>query len=66
MNAEDCALHRPLIDRAEAGGIFYPWVCECDNPTHYCSVCDEPWFYDQPVCLNVDCPSHEETSNGTA
>lgn len=29
MNAEDCELHRPLIDRAEAGGIYYPWTCEC-------------------------------------
>ena len=32
MNAEDCPVHRPLIDRAEANGIYYPWTCECKAP----------------------------------
>jgi hypothetical protein len=32
MNAEDCPVHRDLIDRAEARGIFYPWICECPYP----------------------------------
>lgn len=30
MNAEDCPVHAPLIDKP--GGIFYPWTCDCPEP----------------------------------
>lgn len=29
MNAEDCDLHRDLIDEPGGEGIYYPWTCEC-------------------------------------
>lgn len=32
MNAEDCPVHRDLIDRAGKAGIYYPWTCECKQP----------------------------------
>lgn len=41
MNAEDCELHRPLIDRAEAGGIYYPWTCECKRVSYAVSDNDD-------------------------
>lgn len=28
MNAEDCRIHRPFIDKT----IFYPWICGCSTP----------------------------------
>lgn len=27
-------------------------------PTHMCSWCGTPWYYDQPVCTNTECGSH--------
>jgi hypothetical protein len=43
MNAEDCPVHRDLIDRAGAAGIYYPWTCECEPETDIprCSSCGE-------------------------
>lgn len=40
MNAEDCPKHRDFIDVPGEGGIYYPWVCECPEPTHYCDNCE--------------------------
>ena len=39
-----------------------PCICQYAL-IHTCRDCGELWFYDQPVCLNPDCPSHlrEET-----
>lgn len=34
--------------------VVYPSVL----PTHMCATCGEPWYYDQPVCLNPSCRSH--------
>lgn len=31
MNAESCLKHRDMIDAPGAGGIYYPWVCECPD-----------------------------------
>ena len=36
MNAEDCPIHRALIDQPGAGGVYYPWICPCEPQCARC------------------------------
>jgi hypothetical protein len=47
------------------GGWKHEWVPKPINVRGHCSMCGEPWYYDQPVCANAYCPSHDEVNCGT-
>lgn len=51
MNAEDCPVHRGLIDLPGGNGIYYPWTCDCEDPD---KVAWRNGFPNMAQCQNCD------------
>jgi hypothetical protein len=60
-NAPDCNCYLCVYyfePTVEEWKVMSKLLREQDLPTHMCAWCNEPWYYDQPVCTNAECGSH--------
>jgi hypothetical protein len=59
--ADDCRCAVCGICKHDHGGWKHEWTPKPINVNDHCRLCGTEWVYDQPVCVNNDCPSHDWT-----
>jgi hypothetical protein len=59
MSDNDCRCAYCGICKHDHRGWSHEWIEKPINVRGNCRLCGEPWAYDQPVCVNAECPSHE-------
>lgn len=59
----DCRCAECGTCKHDHGGFKHPWTPKPQNIMSECRDCGTLWEYDQPVCVNARCPSHNPDWN---